>query len=121
MTIEQAIEKAIEGGYENEKLFTGEYPYLPNGYCDLRISFNGNVSAQRCRKDGEGGRWVRFGNTSDFFLDPTFWQSLGKAMGWGHIHGEFCDCPGFVWLEEWHRFIDHLAKGKDAESFFSNL
>jgi hypothetical protein len=25
------------------------------------------------------------------------------------------------WLYHWHRFIDHLAEGKNAEEFFSNL
>jgi hypothetical protein len=26
-----------------------------------------------------------------------------------------------VWLYHWHRLIDHLAEGKDAESFFADL
>jgi hypothetical protein len=25
------------------------------------------------------------------------------------------------WLMFWHRFIDHLAEGKNAESFFASL
>lgn len=25
------------------------------------------------------------------------------------------------WRKEWHRFIDHLADGKDAEAFFATL
>lgn len=25
------------------------------------------------------------------FLDPLFWQALGKACGWGTIHDEGCD------------------------------
>jgi hypothetical protein len=25
------------------------------------------------------------------------------------------------WKKFWHRFIDHLAEGKDAESFFQAL
>ena len=49
------------------------------------------------------------------FLDPLFWQALGKAMGWG---GEDWDGG---WRKHWHRFIDHLAEGKDAESFFKDL
>jgi hypothetical protein len=86
------------------------------------------------------------------FLDPLFWQSLGKAMGWEckeckddgftaehdspNRHGEdgeCVNCPIQVqcescrggldvkWKKEWHRFIDHLAEGKDAESFFESL
>lgn len=52
------------------------------------------------------------------FLDPTFWQALGKARGWRK------DWPtegSPDWLFHWHRFIDHLAEGKDAESFFESL
>lgn len=35
-----------------------------------------------------------------------------------------CDCDDAyieAWVMEWHRFIDHLAEGKDAESFFKDL
>lgn len=52
------------------------------------------------------------------FLDPTFWQALGKARGWG---AEAWGWGGETWVMEWHRFIDALAEGKDAESFFKNL
>lgn len=81
-------------------------------------------------------------------LSPLFWQALGKAEGWedecdkcgtlqtvidsevaeynesvckvhnglGNAHIMF-----FQWKAVWHKFIDHLAEGKDAESFFKNL
>ena len=50
-------------------------------------------------------------------LSPLFWQALGKSRGWvvGHFDGK----P--TWLEYWHRFIDHLAEGKSAESYFEQL
>jgi hypothetical protein len=32
----------------------------------------------------------------------------------------FCDKPK-IWIDHWHRFIDHLAEGKDAESFFASI
>lgn len=61
-------------------------------------------------------------------LDPLFWQALGKARGW---HGEVTvmysartidEAWGVdIWQYQWHRFIDHLAGVKDAESFFANL
>jgi hypothetical protein len=36
--------------------------------------------------------------------------------------GVHVDCPkSKLWLVNWHRFIDHLAEGKDAESFFNEL
>lgn len=59
-------------------------------------------------------------------LDPLFWQSLGKALGWKGYN--FCEWNNCVliqripqWQREWHRFIDHLAEGKDIESFFKQL
>lgn len=68
---------------------------------------------------------------AEHFLDPLFWQALGKARGWGeekrvvaewngntgHIGAQFYTDAEYVW----HRFIDHLAEGEDAESFFADL
>jgi hypothetical protein len=44
--------------------------------------------------------------------DPAFWKALGKARNWQDTG---------AWLFHWHRFIDHIAFGKDVESFFSSL
>lgn len=53
------------------------------------------------------------------FLDPLFWQSLGKALGWGKNN------EGVIvyrdWLKEWHRFIDKIANGGTADDFFKEL
>jgi len=48
-------------------------------------------------------------------LDPLFWQALGKARGWQD------DYHTTGWRRNWHHFIDHLAQGNDAESFFAQL
>jgi hypothetical protein len=91
---------------------------------------------------------------SDIFLDPQFWQCLGKAMRWEkgykvkgmqgfHIskccgakivlyanHKQCTNCEKMEWegvdsCEPWlyrqHQFIDHLASGKSAESYFETL
>lgn len=100
--MKEAIQKAIEGGYEtpnmSERTGTGILTY-------------------------------------NCLLDPAFWQSLGKAMGWekrmevawgivDEEHGGATSMKGYC-MPEWqyhqHRFIDHLVEGKDAESFFNNL
>lgn len=114
MTIKQAIQKAIEGGWSREAVKGTEDWYF-----------------------------------NDIFLDPLFWKSLGKAMGWNEheitikvpaqtVHrirrdrsgGEDIEWPAHSrkrkvmtkkWLKEWHRFIDHLADGGTAESFFKYL
>ncbi len=93
--MEQAIKKAIEGGW-NDRLY--------------RVD-TGNTEV-----------WTHH---SSFLLDPRFWQALGKALGMDE--GEFL-AEGFarssyhwMWHFQWHRFIDHLISGKDAESFFNEL
>jgi hypothetical protein len=56
-------------------------------------------------------------------LDRNFWQALGKARGWAEKGQFYWPNPKFVegWVFHWHRFIDHLSEGKDAESFFISL
>jgi hypothetical protein len=46
---------------------------------------------------------------TEHLQDPTFWKALGKARSWQDTG---------AWLFHWHRFIDHIAFGKDVESFF---
>jgi len=93
MTINDAIKKANEGGYQ--------------GF--------------------ESPSYVETAHASAF-LDPAFWQSLGKAMGWEDERecplpccGGICPIDIPMWQSKWHNFIDHLAAGKDAESFFESL
>lgn len=119
MTIEQAIQKAIEGGWEyNIPIYWRRRNIaVENGYDDFPLS--------------------------SIFDDPLFWQSLGKDMGWESGDGIYGVCsitrkkcklnPVFLadclchkeatvrWDTEWHRFIDTLAEGGTAESFFKDL
>jgi hypothetical protein len=57
--------------------------------------------------------------------DPLFWQALGKAYGWGtdaiNVSWNIKGKDMGTWLYNWHSFIDHLAEGKDADSFFKEL
>ena len=63
-----------------------------------------------------------------YFLDTSFWESLGRTMGW---EGDFeyinmrGDEPRKVrqpmWLYYWHRFNSHLVAGNTPESFFATL
>ncbi len=67
------------------------------------------------------------------FLDPRFWQALGKAKGWSTKGatsivwlddgrtGECINEAAGQWLFEMHCFIDHLVDGRDIESFFADL
>ncbi len=99
--MEQVIKKSIEGGYaKGREDFISKMPEFA---------------------------------LSQIWLDPLFWQCLGNAMGWNDEmwveyryplatgKGNFRQEYQPEWQYYWHRFIDHLANGKDAESFFSNL
>lgn len=55
----------------------------------------------------------------DVFLDPSFWQALGRAWGWRDDEGTLYGRK--MWHTQWVYFIDHLAQEKDAESFFESL
>ena len=63
------------------------------------------------------------------YLDPLFFQALGKAMGWEKvIKTHVTDSgnklvPVFIpsWHYQWLRFIDHLAEGKQVDDFFNDL
>lgn len=108
MTIEEAIRKAVEGGWRS-----AYYRSV------LELNPNNKVGVHPV---------VRSSLTHlEIFLDPAFWQSLGKAIGWGidEIEGRFwkagMDGKKEAWLAQWHRFIDHLAEGKKAEDWFAEL
>ena len=104
--MKEAIQKAIEGGYNK---FPGSKGFK--------------------LKDDILVKWDEGQVHNHFLLDPLFWQCLGKALGWNqtkrikfHKWNDTYDdmsCP--EWKYHWHRFIDHLAEGKDADSFFKTL
>jgi hypothetical protein len=64
---------------------------------------------------------------ADVFIDPAFWKALGKKRGWTtdddfkYWQKSVVEWEEKYWKKFWHRFIDHLAEGKDAESFFQSL
>jgi hypothetical protein len=98
MTIQQAIEKAIEGGFSSQ----------------VAIEHVEDLKSHKTLTIHDYG-WV--------FVREDFWMSLGKAMEWEN--NVYVEGKGIrdvkEWLYQWHRFIDHLAEGKDAESFFESL
>lgn len=109
MTIENAIQKAIEGGYDSEKR--------------LAIHFSPIASIAIRAKSLTHSDFL-----SRVLIDPLFWQCLGKALGWGDESecplaccGGVCPINIPMWQSQWHRFISHLSGGKDVESFFENL
>ena len=118
MNIPEVIEKAVEGGY---------HIYGSDGMDTYYEGATNDYSA-----------WTRTDNESSFivpteetFLDPRFWQALGRALGWSErcnlaitcVHGEEeCQrCRGYYWMYQWHCFIQALADGNTPEAFFAHL
>lgn len=109
MTIQQFIEKAIEGGWKRQVF----------GKCKLPIEIYRNTRLHKA--------WNVFGNgffdlgaivyEDTMLLDPFAWQAVGKVEGW-------TDTPNpnvRVWLYNWHCMIDALSEGKTIEEFISTL
>jgi hypothetical protein len=115
MTIEQAIQKALDTGWK------------PVGFEDVNIKKVITIDQQAVLLNvmWETGKYhKRDGiDSARVFLDPLFWQALGKATGWEEYYGHWFRPRKSVpqWRFEMHRFIDHLADGKTPEEFFQTL
>ena len=106
MTIQQAIGKAIKGGWKPDKWdYTKEFPY---GF------------EQKVQLD-----------YPSILIDPSFWKCLGKEIGWEDCkpmkgrssHLLVCDKWHIIscWRIYWHLLINHLAAGKSIEEYFESL
>lgn len=123
MKIEHAIQKAVEGGWKDDLRYKTQYPEVKKGSGDVLIWYVDSVNHE----------WT-FDRLSfqQICLDPSFWQCLGKAMGWKEdTYGVVSEThPGLLvsrtyrletWRDHWHRLIDTLAEGKTIESYFEEL
>jgi hypothetical protein len=118
MMIHEAIDKATEGGY---------HIYGSDGM-DTDYEGATNDYSAWTRKDNSSSFLVP---TEETFLDPKFWQALGRALGWSegcdlaircaHGHEECQRCRGYYWMYQWHCFIQALADGNTPEAFFAHL
>jgi hypothetical protein len=117
MTIQEAVNKAVQEGY---------HIYGTDG---MDTSYEGatNDYSAWTRKDNESSFLVP---TEETFLDPRFWQALGHALGWSEecdlvimsTHGHAaCRYRGYHWMYQWHCFIQALADGNTPETFFAYL
>lgn len=83
-----AIEKAIEGGWRNGRAWRGQNDAYTYEWCCVVA------------------------------LDPTFWQALGKALGWGYYDNESGER---VELRNAHRLYDLTLTGGDTEKFWQEI
>ena len=118
MMIQEAIDKANEGGYHI------------HGSDGMDTAYEGATN--------DYSAWTRKDNASSFlvpteetFLDPRFWQALGRILGWSEVcdlaitcvHGEEegQSGRGSYWMYQWYCFIQALADGNTPEAFFAHL
>lgn len=111
-----AIEKAIEGGW---------MPYLA-----VKLDNVGGKAAYFFYKYNEeqsipsNGIWL-----TEIALDPTFWQALGKALGWNEFEAKESwknYATGEVLKvgrdhREAHAFYDLILTGGDTEAYWNEL
>ena len=83
---EQTIQDAIEGGWENRH------------YNDYKMEA------------------FRVKHYQDCWIDPKFWQAVGKTRGWNNSQ-YFSN----MYKRKWHKFIDYLADGKTTEEALTEL
>ena len=118
MTIQEAVNTAVEGGYH--------------------IHGSDGVATVYTGASSEYSAWTRTDNHSSFmvpvqetFLDSTFWRALGRALGWEdhcelviicvHGHEECRRCHGYYWMYQWHCFIQAIAQEHTPDAFFASL
>ncbi len=93
--IQQAIEKAIEGGYIPKRGDTRTIKVTDKGF------------EEKCDIDS-------------ILLDPLFWQALFKEYIPGRSF-KISERTIPQWKSEWYYFIYHISEGKNVESFFKQL
>lgn len=117
MTIQQFIEKAIEGGWK-----AANKPYLDRSETGWATVGFHEVSVNVLM-------WHH-----EILLDPEAWKAVGKMEGWDSqwevstgLLNEYGDVPmseGKIidrWEYEMHRMIDALADGKSVEQYLETL
>lgn len=118
MTIQQFIEKAIEGGWR-ESLEIDRIDFEPkevHGNAD----FNGDQIVELYHADM---LWTT--RTSSILLDPDAWKAVGKVEGWNvpvFYLGEYAHSKSLQnWLGAMLGMVLALADGKTIEQYLETL
>lgn len=116
-----AVEKAIEGGWR----LKNQHIPADGDYFVALIDNGAAIKYQVQNKAGEP-KDNDYANVAEIALDPTFWQALGKALGWGLVLGwEEMYAPAENAAQEWYqnafRFYDLILTGGDTEAYWKDL
>lgn len=110
MIPKRIIEKAIEGGWQS-KIFRHKNFVADTGSYDFQVV------------DTETGAVVLRLPYAEIALDPTFWQALGKSLGWKDWEGKYSPAVNIqlAWQYEAHRFYDLILTGQSTEQFWEEI
>lgn len=108
MTIQEMIEKAIEGGWKSDyELDVSQKPM-----CGDFV-----LNRKSIRQTPDECYSVEIGK-ENVLLDPTFWQTVGKVCGWEESNG-------IDQINEWHvrmsEMINALCEGRTLEEYVATL
>lgn len=95
-----------------------KFEHRPTGHCKAYLE--GNIKVGKLT-----------GTLCDYqiILDPLFWQSLGKALGWNGLNVDLMDIMKeqgkIIEPNEWrvyaNEFFDLILAGGDTEKFWKDL
>jgi hypothetical protein len=106
MTIKESIEKAVKGGWN---------PKFSRGMGVIEAD-----TATRTLNVKSDAPTLSYG---DMFLDPSFWQALGKVEGWCYHEPAYaeCKCTGDLALKKFQEMTFALWEGKTIEQYLETL
>jgi hypothetical protein len=114
----EAIEKAIEGGWKY------------NGKKVRRVTLDDPTRAPETFTVEIGDNeleYCKYMMWQAIALDPSFWQSLGKALGWpeyeetGSWSYDGNEERDWTWRVRAHRFYDLILTGGDTDAFWKEI
>lgn len=113
----EAIERAIKGGWE-----PCEFTPITEVKTNEGPTGNPNSEATFCwlrNVEGEGCGFP----IAEIALDPSFWQSLGKSLGWTEKEEFFFKEDR--WTKGWHnealKFYDLILTGRSTDEFWKEI
>ena len=129
MTIQQFIEKAIEGGW----IFNVWFPMddwkfnARKSVIDFWRIIPEDKIPDRLKKHAPSDWPKQRGSIplQTILLDPLAWQAVGRVEGWRMRDEEDIFNGGYLeedeWLTKMHRMIDALAQGRSLEQYLETL
>lgn len=100
MTIQDAISKAVEGGWKKESV----------------VEPMDTQRANFAKAMIDPLFWQALGKSMGWEDKPNERKAFWKVQQEGNVKTEMSE-----WKNQWHNFIDHLAEGKSIEEYFANL